>query len=115
MLHIKFYPLNISVNVPEQELAHLKKIISQLTSRIQLLTSLLKEAGISVPAEPALEKISPLKWSNKINVDDVDKYFNKIEESKYRTVNNINFFRPTIIPCYRKSFRKEKEGEICRK
>jgi len=52
-------------------------------SRTQLLSTLLKEAGISIPAEPALEKISPLKWSNKINVDDVDKYFDKIEESKY--------------------------------
>lgn len=67
---------------PEEELARLKKLVIQLTSRTQLLSTLLKEAGISVPAEPALEKISPLKWSNKINVDDVDKYFDKIEESK---------------------------------
>jgi len=68
---------------PEEELARLKKLVTQLMSRTQLLSTLLKEAGISVPAEPALEKISPLKWSNKINVDDVDKYFDKIEESKY--------------------------------
>lgn len=61
----------------------LKKLVTQLMSRTQLLSTLLKEAGISIPTEPALEKISPLKWSNKINVDDVDKYFDKIEESKY--------------------------------
>jgi len=64
-------------------LARLKKLVTQLMSRTQLLSTLLKDAGISVPAEPALEKISPLKWSNKINVDDVDKYFDKIEESKH--------------------------------
>lgn len=69
----------------EEELARLKKLVTQLMSRTQLLSTLLKEAGISVPAEPALEKISPLKWSNKINVDDVDKYFDKIEESKFVT------------------------------
>lgn len=51
-------------------------------SRTELLSTLLKEAGISVPAEPALEKISPLKWSNKINIDNADKYFDKAEESK---------------------------------
>lgn len=66
----------------KEELARLKKLVTQLMSRTQLLSTLLKEAGISVPAEPALEKISPLKWSNKINVDDVDKYFDKIEEKK---------------------------------
>lgn len=70
---------------PEEELTRLKKLVTQLMSRTQLLSTLLKEAGISVPAEPALEKISPLKWSNKINVDDVDKYFDKIEESKWVT------------------------------
>jgi len=71
------------INFVEEELARLKKLVTQLMSRTQLLSTLLKDAGISVPAEPALEKISPLKWSNKINVDDVDKYFDKIEESKY--------------------------------
>lgn len=68
--------------VTEEELARLKKLVTQLFSRTQLLSTLLREAGISVPAEPALEKISPLKWSNKINVEDAEKYFNKIEESK---------------------------------
>lgn len=48
--------------------------MAQLYSRTQLLSTLLQEAGISIPSEPALEKISPLKWSNKINVDDVEKY-----------------------------------------
>jgi len=71
------------INFVEEELARLKKLVTQLMSRTQLLSTLLKDAGISVPAEPALEKISPLKWSNKINVDDVDKYFDKIEESKH--------------------------------
>lgn len=52
----------------EEELARLKRLVAQLVSRTQLLSDLLKDAGISVPAEPALEKISPLKWSNKINV-----------------------------------------------
>lgn len=73
---------NIYFDFPEEELTRLKKLVAQLMSRTQLLSTLLKEAGISVPAEPALEKISPLKWSNKINVDDLDKYFDKIEESK---------------------------------
>lgn len=68
--------------ITEEELARLKKLVTQLFSRTQLLSTLLREAGISVPAEPALEKISPLKWSNKINVEDAEKYFNKIEESK---------------------------------
>ncbi|XP_050451220.1 serine-rich adhesin for platelets-like [Cataglyphis hispanica] len=66
----------------KEELVRLKKLVTQLMSRTQLLSTLLKEAGISIPAEPALEKISPLKWSNKFNVDDVDKYFDKIEEKK---------------------------------
>lgn len=35
-----------------------------------------------MPAEPALEKISPLKWSNKINGDDTESYFSSTEESK---------------------------------
>lgn len=64
----------------EEELARLKKLVTQLFSRTQLLSTLLREAGISVPAEPALEKISPLKWSNKINVEDAEKYFSKTEE-----------------------------------
>lgn len=75
-------------------MARLKKLVTQLMSRTQLLSSLLKEAGISVPAEPALEKISPLKWSNKINVDDIDKYFDKVEESK----------RQLHIGCYCSSY-----------
>ncbi|OAD54745.1 hypothetical protein WN48_05943 [Eufriesea mexicana] len=66
----------------KEELARLKKLVTQLFSRTQLLSTLLREAGISVPAEPALEKISPLKWSNKINVEDAEKYFSKIEEIK---------------------------------
>ncbi|XP_076242459.1 uncharacterized protein LOC143184279 [Calliopsis andreniformis] len=66
----------------KEELARLKKLVTQLFSRMQLLSTLLREAGISVPAEPALEKISPLKWSNKINVDDAEKYLGKIEEIK---------------------------------
>lgn len=68
----------------EEELTRLKKLVTQLFSRTQLLSTLLREAGISVPAEPALEKISPLKWSNKINVEDAEKYFNKLEESKIK-------------------------------
>lgn len=52
----------------EEELVRLKRLVAQLLSRIQLLSDLLKNAGITIPAEPALEKISPLKWSNKINV-----------------------------------------------
>lgn len=67
----------------EEELTRLKKLVTQLFSRTQLLSTLLREAGISVPAEPALEKLSPLKWSNKINLEDVEKCFSKIEESKY--------------------------------
>lgn len=85
-------------------MARLKKLVTQLMSRTQLLSSLLKEAGISVPAEPALEKISPLKWSNKINVNDVDKYFDKIEESElsYLKIKEICkvyniYFSPLII------------------
>ncbi|XP_015437012.1 PREDICTED: uncharacterized protein LOC107192311 [Dufourea novaeangliae] len=66
----------------KEELARLKKLVTQLFSRTQLLSTLLREAGISVPAEPALEKISPLKWSNKINLEDAEKYFDKIEEIK---------------------------------
>lgn len=71
------------VHTTEEELARLKKLVTQLFSRTQLLSTLLREAGISVPAEPALEKLSPLKWSNKINVEDAEKCFGKIEESKY--------------------------------
>ncbi|XP_033335162.2 uncharacterized protein LOC117225582 isoform X2 [Megalopta genalis] len=66
----------------KEELARLKKLVTQLFSRTQLLSTLLREAGITVPAEPALEKISPLKWSNKINVEDAEKYFDKLEEIK---------------------------------
>lgn len=97
-------------------MARLKKLVTQLMSRTQLLSTLLKEAGISVPAEPALEKISPLKWSNKINVDDLDKYFDKIEESKYVKCkfkiksNNLKFLN-FLLTC-RENFREEKEGEI---
>ncbi|XP_043477229.1 probable WRKY transcription factor protein 1 [Leptopilina heterotoma] len=43
----------------KEELSRLKKLITQLLSHIQLLSTLLKEAGIAVPAEPTLEKISP--------------------------------------------------------
>ena len=66
----------------EEELLHLKKLVTQLLARTQLLSSLLKDAGITVPAEPALEKISPLKWSNKINVVSALKLINKVETSK---------------------------------
>lgn len=98
----------------------LKKLVTQLMSRTQLLSTLLKEAGISVPAEPALEKISPLKWSNKINVDDVDKYFDKIEESKCVTcicrfkIKSDNLKFPNFLVTCRENFREEKEGEIHR-
>lgn len=72
------------VNFPEEDVDRLKKFVTQLILRTQLLSSLLKEAGIAVPVEPALEKISPLKWPNKMNIDDiVDKYFDTIKESKY--------------------------------
>ncbi|KAK2580641.1 hypothetical protein KPH14_007747 [Odynerus spinipes] len=66
----------------KEELARLKKLVTLLFSRTQLLSTLLQEAGISVPAEPALERISPLKWSNKINVEDVEKYFTKEKSSE---------------------------------
>lgn len=56
--------------------------MTQLFQRMQMLSTLLREAGIPVPPEPGLEKISPLKWSNKMNVEDAEKYFNKMEESK---------------------------------
>lgn len=98
-------------------MARLKKLVTQLMSRTQLLSTLLKEAGISVPAEPALEKISPLKWSNKINVDDVDKYFDKIEESKsmsseckLKIRNNLKLSN-FLVTC-RENYREEKEREI---
>ncbi|XP_011300922.1 uncharacterized protein [Fopius arisanus] len=71
-----------AVDAHKEELNRLKKLVGQLYSRTQLLSTLLKEAGITVPAEPALEKISPLKWSNKINVDDVDKYLDRYNECK---------------------------------
>ncbi|XP_014597896.1 PREDICTED: uncharacterized threonine-rich GPI-anchored glycoprotein PJ4664.02-like isoform X1 [Polistes canadensis] len=66
----------------KEELARLKKLVTLLFSRTQLLSTLLQEAGISVPAEPALERISPLKWSNKINVEDIEKYFTKEKTSE---------------------------------
>ncbi|XP_063986918.1 uncharacterized protein LOC135167549 [Diachasmimorpha longicaudata] len=71
-----------AVAAHKEELNRLKKLVAQLYSRNQLLSTLLKEAGITVPAEPALEKISPLKWSNKLNVDDVDKYLDRYNECK---------------------------------
>ncbi|XP_015119004.1 uncharacterized protein LOC107042467 [Diachasma alloeum] len=71
-----------AVDAHKEELNRLKKLVAQLYSRTQLLSTLLKEAGITVPPEPALEKISPLKWSNKINVDDVDKYLDRYNECK---------------------------------
>ena len=58
----------------EEELARLKKLVTQLLSHIQLLSSLLKDAGITVPDEPALEKISPKLWSNKITTDVTERY-----------------------------------------
>lgn len=83
----------ISHSTTEEELARLKKLVTQLFSRTQLLSTLLRDAGISVPAEPALEKISPLKWSNKINVEDAEKYFSKIEECKNsKGCKNGSFF-----------------------
>ncbi|XP_076671550.1 uncharacterized protein LOC143370385 isoform X2 [Andrena cerasifolii] len=66
----------------KEELTRLKKLVTQLFSRTQLLSTLLREAGITVPAEPALEKISPLKWSNKINGDNTEPYFSSTEEIK---------------------------------
>lgn len=60
----------------------MKKLVNQLFSRTQLLSALLSDAGIKVPAEPALEKISPLKWSNKINVEDGEKYLDRLTERK---------------------------------
>lgn len=61
----------------EEELTRLRKLVTQLFLRTQLLSTLLKDAGISVPAEPALEKISPLKWSNKLNLEEAENYYNK--------------------------------------
>ncbi|XP_012251814.2 uncharacterized protein LOC105683643 isoform X1 [Athalia rosae] len=69
-------------DVHKEELVRLKKLVSQLYSRTQLLSTLLKEAGISIPAEPAIEKVSAFKWSNKINLEDSEKLFMKIEEKK---------------------------------
>lgn len=74
---------NNAVDAHKEELSRLKKLVAQLYSRTQLLSTLLKDAGITVPAEPALEKMSPLKWSNKINVDDTDKYIDRHKERMY--------------------------------
>lgn len=63
-------------------MTRLKKLVSQLISRTELLSELLKNAGISIPTEPALEKISPLKWSNKINVVFGPELFQNTETSK---------------------------------
>lgn len=82
----------------EEELNRLKKLVAQLHSRTQLLSTLLKDAGITVPAEPALEKISPLKWSNKINVDDVDKYLDRYDECKLYFTFNLEFILPNFVP-----------------
>ncbi|KAM0726252.1 hypothetical protein ACS0PU_007436 [Formica fusca] len=87
----------------KEELVRLKKFVTQLMSRTQLLSTLLKEAGISIPAEPALEKISPLKWSNKFNVDDVDKYFDKIEEKKTVETKKKEKSVENKVPSKRKS------------
>ncbi|XP_024224155.1 transcription factor SPT20 homolog isoform X1 [Bombus impatiens] len=91
----------------KEELARLKKLVTQLFSRTQLLSTLLRDAGISVPAEPALEKISPLKWSNKINVEDAEKYFSKTEEVTNNKVKNSECKREKSaelkVPSKRKS------------
>lgn len=67
----------------EEELARLKKLVHQLFMRTHLLSNLLKDAGITVPAEPALEKISPLKWSNKINVNTAEKIISNFDSRKF--------------------------------
>lgn len=72
-----------AVDAHKEELIRLKKLVTQLYSRTQLLSALLKDAGITVPAEPALEKISPLKWSNKINVEDAEKYLDRFKEREH--------------------------------
>ncbi|KAK0071391.1 hypothetical protein PV326_001303, partial [Microctonus aethiopoides] len=71
-----------AVDAHKEELNRLKKLVAQLYLRTQLLSTLLKDAGITVPVEPALEKISPLKWSNKINVEDAEKYLDRFKERK---------------------------------
>ena len=66
----------------EEEFIRLKKFVDYLISRTELLSGLLENAGITVPAEPALEKISPLKWSNKINVISEIHIADKIDTGK---------------------------------
>jgi hypothetical protein len=85
----------------------------QLISRIQLLSDLLKDAGITVPAEPALEKISPLKWSNKINVVSGSKLINKTETRKNKSIIYLilNFYVLFNILFFYSAKRGEKKKE----
>lgn len=86
----------------EEELSRLKKLVTQLFSRTQLLSALLRDAGITVPAEPALEKISPLKWSNKINVEESEKYVDRLTERKKPEKNKKSKQTGYKVPCKQK-------------
>ncbi|XP_033218743.1 mucin-4-like [Belonocnema kinseyi] len=76
----------------KEELARLKKLVTQLLSYIELLSSLLKDAGITVPDEPALEKISPKLWSNKITTDVTERYI-KDQSKKDEKIKQRNQLR----------------------
>lgn len=67
-------------------MSRLKKLVTQLLSHIQLLSTLLKDAGISVPAEPALEKISPKLWSNKITADITECFIKEQSKKQYKLI-----------------------------
>ncbi|KAJ8669970.1 hypothetical protein QAD02_001229 [Eretmocerus hayati] len=76
-----------ATDAQQEELVRLKKLVTQLIARSDLLSELLKNAGITVPEEPALEKITPLKWSNKINIvseskTDIHEKVNKSKKKK---------------------------------
>lgn len=92
----------------KEELARLKKLVTLLFSRTQLLSTLLQEAGISVPAEPALERISPLKWSNKINVEDIEKYFTKEKSSQKKKEKTIDI----KVPLHKKSSSQSSSKKV---
>ncbi|XP_066581609.1 hybrid signal transduction histidine kinase L-like isoform X2 [Prorops nasuta] len=79
-----------SSDVHKEELVRLKRLVAQLFSRTRLLSTLLKEAGITIPAEPAFEKISPLKWSNKINLDESDNHRSDSLDGKSKVPSKKN-------------------------
>ncbi|XP_046476562.1 serine-rich adhesin for platelets isoform X1 [Neodiprion pinetum] len=89
-------------DVHKEELVRLKKLVTQLFSRTQLLSTLLKEAGISIPAEPAIEKVSALKWVNRIGAENIEKLFPRVEEKK-RSKKKKEKIARNKVPSTRKS------------